>query len=150
MPSPCIDHGCSKCCRDTKMPLSEEDVLRISAATGSAVEEFTKPLAETRGVLELANSSATDACVFLETDSRELNAPGICVIHEIRPAGCRSYPIVLDMEDLVFKDDLCPWKDEFEEPTENHRAELLRLDSQIRSEAASRVQGDAQDLHELE
>jgi len=132
------------------MPLSEEDALRISTATGLSVKGFTKLLSETGGVLELANSTDTNACVFLETDSRELDAPGLCQIHQNRPTGCRSYPIVLDMEDLVFKDDLCPWKEEFEEPNEGHRTELLKLDSLIRSEAAQRVQGDVQDLHEPE
>jgi len=132
------------------MPLSEEDAQNIAIVTELRVVEFTKPLAETGGVLELANSSDTNACVFLETDSKELDAPGLCRIHQYRPAGCRSYPIVLDMEDLVFKDDLCPWKEEFEEPNEGHRTELLKLDSLIRIEAAQRVQGGAQDLHEPE
>jgi len=132
------------------MPLSEEDVQSISKVTELSVEEFTKPLADSGGVLELANSPDTNACVFLETDSKELDASGLCQIHQHRPAGCRSYPIVLDMEDFVFKDDLCPWKGEFEEPNEGHRTELLKLDSLIRSEAAQRVQGGVQDLHEPE
>ena len=127
------------------MPLSQEDAERISKHTGLDVSQFTKPLAETSFILELANDQKTRACVFLETGSTAEDGPGICKIHSHRPSGCRSYPVVLDLEDLVFKDELCPFGDEFPEATEEQRLALLSLDSIIQYQASLREQADAQD-----
>jgi len=145
MDSPCLLHGCSKCCRETQMPLSQEDAEKISKHTGLKVPQFTKPLVETSFILELANDPKTRACVFLETDSTAEDASGTCKIHSHRPSGCRSYPVVLDLEDLVFKDELCPYGDEFPEATEEQRLALLSLDSIIQHQASLRAQAGVQD-----
>lgn len=123
------------------MPLSEEDVKRITSVLDLPAEEFTKPLSDTGGVLELANSPITDACVFLETDSKDVDSWGVCSIYEFRPTGCRTYPVVLDMKDQVFKDELCPWQEDFPSATEEQRQLLLKLDSIIRIESEQRAQG---------
>jgi Fe-S-cluster containining protein len=127
------------------MPLSQEDAENISKHTGLVISQFTKPLTETSFVLELANDPKTRACVFLETDSAAEDSPGTCKIHSHRPSGCRSYPVVLDMEDLVFKDELCPYNDEFPEATEEQRLALLSLDAFIQHQASLRAQADGQD-----
>ena len=124
------------------MPLNEEDVSRIMSRLDLPVEEFTKPLSETGGVFELANSPETDACVFLETDSKDVSALGVCWIYEFRPTGCRTYPVVLDMNDRVFKDDLCPWIRGFPEATDEQRQLLLELEASIKQESERRAQGD--------
>lgn len=124
------------------MPLSEEDVERITSRLDLPVEEFTKPLSDTGGVLELANSPITDACVFLETDSKDADSWGICWIYDFRPTGCRTYPVVLDMKDQVFKDELCPWPEDFPSATEEQRQLLLELESMIRKESEQRAQDD--------
>ncbi len=124
------------------MPLSEEDVRRITSRLDLPVEEFTKPLSETGGVLELANSPVTDACVFLETDSKDVDTWGVCWIYEFRPMGCRTYPVVLDMNDQVFKDELCPWPERFPEATDEQRQLLLELEASIKRESEQRAQGD--------
>jgi Fe-S-cluster containining protein len=127
------------------MPLSQEDAEKISKHTGLKVLQFTKPLTETSFILELANDPKTRACVFLETNSTAEDASGTCKIHSHRPSGCRSYPVVLDLEDLVFKDELCPYGDEFPEATEEQRLVLLSLDSIIQHQASLRAQADVQD-----
>jgi hypothetical protein len=49
------------------------------------------------------------------------------------------------MEDLVFKDELCPYNDEFPEATEEQRLALLSLDAFIQHQASLRAQADGQD-----
>ena len=127
------------------MPLSQEEAKKISKHTGLGISQFTKPLAETSFVLELANDPKTRACVFLKTDSSAEDASGTCKIHSHRPSGCRSYPVVLDMKDLVFKDELCPYRDEFPEASEEQRLALLSLDSIIQHQASLRARVDGQD-----
>lgn len=120
------------------MPISKREADIISKVTGESIADFTKPLDQTDGVLELANDPKTKACVFLVTDSDELDAPGRCSIHINRPTGCRHYPTVLDMEDEVWLDDICPHKEEFKPPCEEDRRVLLELDARIQAEAENR------------
>jgi Fe-S-cluster containining protein len=45
-------------------------------------------------------------CVFL--------VDGRCSVHDDRPQGCRTYPMILDLSvDRVVLDDVCPWSSEF-------------------------------------
>ncbi|PXY74870.1 MAG: hypothetical protein CXX80_06035 [Methanobacteriota archaeon] len=120
------------------MPLSNAEAQKISTATGKKIEEFTKPLSATGGILELANNPATQACVFLATDSPELDAEGICTIHEIRPEGCQIYPVILDQKDAAWMDIICPHTAEFDPPTEKLRLALIELDRLINAEAETR------------
>ena len=136
--SPCLRHGCSRCCRNTEMPISIEDATHISTQLKRPIAEFTKPLTETEGVLELANNPTTMACVFLVTDSADIDAAGICSIHEIRPTGCKIYPAILDQNNKVWMDDICPHSTEFAHPTNEVREQLLVLDSLITAQAKSR------------
>ena len=50
--------------------------------------------------------------------------------------------MVLDMNDRVFKDDLCPWPEGFPEATDEQRQLLLELDTTIKRESERRAQGD--------
>ena len=125
------------------MPLTKAEAAKLVRRTGMAIEKFTWK--NEAGILTLLNDNTTRACVFLETDSTAEDGPGICKIHSHRPSGCRSYPVVLDLEDLVFKDELCPFGDEFPEATEEQRLALLSLDSIIQYQASLREQADAQD-----
>ena len=88
---PCIPTGCSACCRETTMPVTEAEAKRLSRRTGMALEAFTW---ENNGVLTLLNDEKTRACVFLLTASADVHAEGICSVYEVRPEGCRKYPIV--------------------------------------------------------
>ena len=67
-----------------------------------ALESFTW---ENNGILTLLNDEKTRACVFLLTASSDVNAEGICSVYEVRPEGCRKYPIVLNSNDNAILDD---------------------------------------------
>ena len=117
------------------MPLAEEDIARLEAL-GEQRESFSIVLPD--GSVRLDNDPTTSACVFLETDSADADAPGTCRVWEDRPEGCRIYPLVLDQLDQPFLDELCPHRDEFPPPPLGLRGRLLVLDDTVRSEARSR------------
>ena len=97
----CIINGkfCGKCCYNTEMPLTKEDVERIERL-GFKREEFT---VEVDGILRLRNLNGR--CVFLDNDNR-------CKIYDHRPLGCKIYPAILDESCRVVVDDKCPRKHE--------------------------------------
>ncbi|HDM92694.1 MAG TPA: YkgJ family cysteine cluster protein [Candidatus Korarchaeota archaeon] len=95
--------GCHLCCLETEMPLTLEDVVRISKL-GYDPAEF----AEFRdGALRLRNVGGR--CYFLDPG-------GKCRIYEHRPDGCRAYPVVVDARtgECVL-DNLCPAVDTIDE-----------------------------------
>ena len=134
-PTPCLERGCSRCCRETEMPLAEKDIARLEAL-GEQRESFSIVLPD--GSVRLQNDPATRACVFLDTDSADLDAPGTCRVWDDRPEGCRIYPLVLDQLDQPFLDELCPHRDEFPTPPLGIRRRLVVLDDTVRAEARSR------------
>ena len=93
---------CGKCCHNTEMPLTEEDIKRIESL-GYDRRDFTVKI---DGIYRLRNVNGR--CFFLDEDNR-------CKIYEYRPLGCRIYPIVLDLERGAVVDDLCPKKNEIRE-----------------------------------
>ena len=50
---------------------------------------------------------------------------------EVRPEGCRKYPIVLDSNDDAILDEGCPHRQDFPEPTESDAIELLNLEERL-------------------
>lgn len=113
MTNPCLDHRCSACCHDTAMPLREADVARLRAL-GHDPARFARV---DDGWLVLRNEGG--ACVFLRD--------GQCTVYDVRPEGCRLYPLVYE-EDTArgTLDELCPWRDEFAPgPAERRRLDAL-------------------------
>jgi Fe-S-cluster containining protein len=94
----CQRHDCHVCCLDTIMTLTEADVSVLEEAGYS---DFVR--LNTNGDLELKNQNGQ--CVFLQQ--------GRCSVYEIRPDGCRLFPLILDMRsDRVVRDEFCPhWRD---------------------------------------
>ena len=129
--SPCLKNGCSICCRNTQMPLTNEDTKRISTISGLNIDKFT---VKNDGFLQLMNNPETKACVFLKTDSDEISAPGICSIHDFRPKGCQIYPVIIDENENVVTDEICPHRNEFAHTIEKFSELLLKLDKQIEAE----------------
>lgn len=87
------------CCVDTRMTLTEADVERLERA--GAVEFYRQ---DRRGDLVLLNLEGR--CVFLDD--------GRCGAYDVRPEGCRLYPLVLDIgRDRVVRDELCPHRGSF-------------------------------------
>ena len=83
--APCRREGCSHCCQGTEMPLTKEDVSRISNL-GFGPEQF---IHDVEGWLQLRNTEGGH-CIFLRF--------GLCSIYPDRPEGCRLYPIVFDVD----------------------------------------------------
>ena len=125
---PCIPTGCSACCRETTMPLTEAEAKRLSRRTGMALESFTW---ENNGILTLLNDEKTRACVFLLTLSPDVHAEGICSVYDVRPEGCRKYPVVLNSDDQAILDKGCPHRQEFPQPSESDAIELLNLEERL-------------------
>ena len=130
--SPCLEKNCSFCCRKTEMPLSPSDVLRLATTTGQHPDQFSK---EESGIRILLNNPATEACVFLDTESNDPQAPGLCSIYENRPIGCRTYPLILNADDEAFLDTLCPHRDDFPEVPPALLMMLKRLDSELQGQS---------------
>lgn len=100
-----ICKGCGKCCQKTEMLLSEQDIRLIEENFSSITrEEFTE-LSE-KGIYQLKNKD--NHCVFLDTTTK------LCKIYEIRPQGCRFYPIIYDNEEnICIYDEECPRVSQF-------------------------------------
>ena len=113
------------------MPLTTEDAKRISTISGLNINDFT---IKTDGVLQLVNNPKTKACVFLKTDSDEISAPGTCSIHDFRPMGCQIYPVIIDENEKIVTDEICPHRNEFTHTIDIFSELLLKLDKQIEEE----------------
>lgn len=73
---------CGKCCLNTEMPLTREDVERLELL-GYRREEFAEPRG---GLLRLRNVDGH--CYFYDPDTRS------CKVYPYRPEGCRVYPFI--------------------------------------------------------
>jgi Fe-S-cluster containining protein len=114
------------------MPLSPSDVLRLATTTGQHPNQFSK---EESGIRILLNNPVTEACVFLDTESADPQAPGLCSIYENRPIGCRTYPLILNADDEAFLDTLCPHREDFPEASPALLMMLKRLDSELQGQS---------------
>jgi Fe-S-cluster containining protein len=92
--------GCGNCCRDPLLPLTDEDVRRISRRTGDRPRDIVtwvdrhgidmddEPEAFVRlrqGKRVMVLRHAKGGCRYLGEDAR-------CTIYSSRPLGCRVYP----------------------------------------------------------
>ena len=96
----CNEHGCTRCCHGTAMALSEEDIIRIESL-GHLKKSFAM---ESNGFITLRNER--HRCVFHD---------GVgCTIYQVRPTGCRLYPVVFaEYSGRATLDSLCPFWIEF-------------------------------------
>jgi len=111
------------------MPITATEASRLARRTGLSEDQFCGR--DESGIRRLLNNQETKACVFLATGSDLVTAPGICTVYDVRPLGCRTYPVILDEKDLAFLDDLCPHTSEFDEPTEDDALRLLNFESKL-------------------
>lgn len=114
--NPCFAHGCSVCCYETEMPLSESDIQRLEKA-GHARADFA--ILDPTGYVILKNVPSTNPakeghhCTFLKDDK--------CSVYDVRPEGCRWYPVILTPHRKVVRDDECPHRAEFPIPAGSER-----------------------------
>jgi Fe-S-cluster containining protein len=96
----CLKHGCSLCCQDTKMPLTNQDIDRLHDLGYDSKDLITRACGEKR----LRNIHGK--CFFLR-DNR-------CVVYPDRPEGCRTYPLVFHKEKRKAEMDRdCPHHEQF-------------------------------------
>jgi Fe-S-cluster containining protein len=140
---PCLERGCSACCHDTEMLLTDADVARISALRPGldfwfTAEDGHRQLRTRDG--PAARGGSGKPCVFLAPE-------GTCAIHAARPEGCRLYPAVWNLDDDAAELDAehCPHTDGFvlAPATRDATRRLARRlgDEQARRAAASGSQG---------
>ena len=104
---------CIKCCYNTEMVLTEEDIDRIERL---GIDKYNFMVIK-EGLPRLKN--VEDHCIFLDVKNKR------CSIYRYRPLGCRIYPIIYDVEQGFIVDEICPAKDSI---TQNEfRRKVLRL-----------------------
>lgn len=103
MRNPCFEHGCAACCYETEMPLTDEDIARL-VALEHARDDFVTWSDDGTAQLKV-REEAGKPCFFL----RE----GKCSVYAERPAGCRIYPMVLNENGRLARDEDCPHRSEF-------------------------------------
>ena len=96
----CRNNHCIKCCQETRMPLTNKDIERITSI-GFKTKFFIKSRNEW---LQLKNKNGR--CVF--------NNGVKCLIYKNRQEGCKLYPIIYDKDkDCAIFDKDCPYKENF-------------------------------------
>ena len=94
----CNFHDCFKCCLETEMILTQDD-LQLIENQGFDRKDFCLTRAQADGFWQLKNVNGR--CFFLSKAGR-------CSIYEFRPKGCRFYPLIVDLElNQVVVDDDC-------------------------------------------
>ena len=88
--------NCGKCCEETEMELSGDDIRRLERA-GYGRNQFS---VLDDHLIRLMNVGGW--CYFYSLAERN------CRVYKDRPLGCRLYPVVYSADDGVMVDELCP------------------------------------------
>jgi len=117
MKNKCV--ACGNCCRETEMILSTRDVDRINNDPKNLrVINFVKKTAD--GLFQLKNVDGY--CVFFDVTTK------LCKIYEIRPQGCRFYPLIYDSDKkLCVLDQECPRPELFYPNKQSHMKTCKRI-----------------------
>jgi Fe-S-cluster containining protein len=103
----CLEAGCRDCCIDTRMPLSIHDIRRLRGL-GYPLADF---MVMVGGERRLRNVEGQ--CFFL--------CDAGCRVYDVRPLGCRFYPLVVDGGGRVMVDSDCRHSDRFMVGSEDTR-----------------------------
>lgn len=114
MKNKCID--CGSCCRETEMILSKQDIENIIKSQRNDLKEIDFVKKSIDGFFQLKNINGY--CIFFDSTTN------LCKIYEVRPQGCRFYPLIYDSDKklCVFDRD-CPTP-EFIYPNQNSIREV--------------------------
>ena len=97
--------SCGKCCYNTEMELSKQDISRIEDQNtlGLIRDDFCFKV---DGFIKLKNID--NHCLFLDPDTNH------CKVYSFRPTGCKFYPLIFNQEkNRCVIDDECPYKKKF-------------------------------------
>ena len=99
MKNKCID--CGNCCRETEMILSKQDIENIINSQRINLKEIDFVKKTIEGFFQLKNVNGF--CIFFDSTTN------LCKIYDVRPQGCRFYPLIYDSDknSCVF-DSECP------------------------------------------
>ena len=92
---------CGKCCYDTEMILSSQDIDFIIKNSSKVLKKEDFTFQNNDGFYQLKNQMGH--CIFLDITSDK------CKIYEFRPSGCIFYPLIYDFDNnrCIF-DKECP------------------------------------------
>jgi Fe-S-cluster containining protein len=100
--------NCGKCCLETEMILSQQDIKLIINNYPNNIREHDFVFKNENEQFQLKNFEGH--CVFLDYFSKT------CNIYKYRPHGCRFYPLIYDINEERCKlDGDCPRNDLFYE-----------------------------------
>ncbi|MHA1485598.1 MAG: YkgJ family cysteine cluster protein [Promethearchaeota archaeon] len=96
-----ICKDCGKCCIDTEMLLSSKDIVRIEKNNPKHLKIANFVRKSKEGFNQLKNVKGY--CVFFDSATK------LCTIYDVRPQGCRYYPLIYDSDknQCIF-DEECP------------------------------------------
>ncbi|NVM35896.1 MAG: YkgJ family cysteine cluster protein [Candidatus Lokiarchaeota archaeon] len=93
--------NCGKCCLETEMILSSEDIELINKNLNDNIGEGDFVFKNNNKHFQLKNIEGH--CKFLDLFSKK------CKIYEFRPQGCRFYPLIYDInKKKCIPDEDCP------------------------------------------
>lgn len=99
MKNKCKD--CGKCCLDTEMILSQQDIELIKNSHPKNLRNQDFVFKNSNYQFQLKNIE--NHCVFFDYSSKN------CNIYKYRPQGCRFYPLIYDInEEKCELDEDCP------------------------------------------
>ncbi|MFX1257541.1 MAG: YkgJ family cysteine cluster protein [Promethearchaeota archaeon] len=94
-------YNCGNCCLDTEMILSKEDIDLILKNSLNDLRKENFVFKNNNGYFQLKNID--HHCVFFDILSKT------CKMYEIRPQGCRYYPLIYDYDkNKCIFDNNCP------------------------------------------
>jgi len=92
---------CGLCCIDTEMMISDKDIKLIIKKASYKLKKNDFVIMNKNGFLQLKNVKRQ--CFFFDEKLKT------CKIYEVRPQGCRFFPLIYDKEqEKCILDDECP------------------------------------------
>lgn len=104
--------NCGKCCLDTEMILSHQDIELIKISYPNNIRKQDFAFKNKNEQFQLKNIEGH--CVFFNHYSKN------CNIYKFRPQGCRFYPLIFNINEKKCKlDEDCPRTNLFYENKQN-------------------------------
>lgn len=106
--------NCGKCCLETKMTISQQDIELIKTNYPNNIREHD--FVSKNKIKQFKLKNVEGHCVFLDSLFKT------CNIYKYRPQGCRFYPLIYDINEKRCKLDVdCPRKDLFYKDKQNFK-----------------------------
>ena len=118
---------CGKCCLETEMPLSNDDINLIIENSSNNLKQEDFTVKDNEDYFQLKNIDGH--CFFLDKSSKK------CKIYVNRPRGCNFYPLVYDYDkNKCVLDDECPRTSLFYRNKQEYKDTCRKIRSFLREE----------------